>query len=215
MFPEELPYRLIRMFSYIGDNVLDPFLGSGTTLKTAKSLFRKGIGYEINNDSEPIIENKIKEGRIGYIKDCQFLVYILFLKAKKEDITIDFKAQKQKEIIILKNDEKIQIILDYLLINVEKLNQDIILRELEIKLNENTIRNYLKESNNWIRYNNCVVVINFGIQDSDGFVDLANSYIKNLNNSKNITSISYPDIVSENFNITGFFRKKYNFNLRY
>ena len=40
MFPEELPYRLIRMFSYIGDIVLDPFLGSGTTLKTAKSLFR-------------------------------------------------------------------------------------------------------------------------------------------------------------------------------
>jgi site-specific DNA-methyltransferase (adenine-specific) len=31
MFPEELPRRLIRMFTFVGDTVLDPFLGSGTT----------------------------------------------------------------------------------------------------------------------------------------------------------------------------------------
>ncbi len=50
MFPEELPRRLIRMFSFQGDTVLDPFLGSGTTLKVALDLARNAVGYEINAD---------------------------------------------------------------------------------------------------------------------------------------------------------------------
>lgn len=48
MFPEELPRRLIKMFSYVGDTVLDPFLGSGTTSLAAKNLNRNSAGYEIN-----------------------------------------------------------------------------------------------------------------------------------------------------------------------
>ncbi len=47
-FPYELPYRLIKAFSYIGETVLDPFLGSGIALKAAADLKRNGIGYEIN-----------------------------------------------------------------------------------------------------------------------------------------------------------------------
>jgi DNA modification methylase/endonuclease YncB( thermonuclease family) len=59
MFPEELPHRLIRMFSFVGETVLDPFLGSGTTVKVALQLARNAIGYEIQPDFEPIIRQKL------------------------------------------------------------------------------------------------------------------------------------------------------------
>jgi len=59
MFPEELPRRLIKMFSFINDTVLDPFLGSGTTSLAARNLGRNSIGYEINNEFLPLIKNKL------------------------------------------------------------------------------------------------------------------------------------------------------------
>jgi site-specific DNA-methyltransferase (adenine-specific) len=60
MFPEELPHRLIRMFSFVGDTVLDPFLGSGTTSLAAKNLGRNSVGYEINPTFIPIIKDKLR-----------------------------------------------------------------------------------------------------------------------------------------------------------
>jgi site-specific DNA-methyltransferase (adenine-specific) len=47
-FPEELPRRLIKLFSFTDDTVLDPFLGSGTTARVAKSLGRQTVGIEID-----------------------------------------------------------------------------------------------------------------------------------------------------------------------
>lgn len=58
MFPEELPRRLIRMFSFPGEVVLDPFLGSGTTLKVALELGRNGVGYEIQEAFLPLMREK-------------------------------------------------------------------------------------------------------------------------------------------------------------
>ncbi len=58
-FPEEIPRRLIRMFSIIGDTVLDPFLGTGTTTKVAIELRRNSIGYEIDRGLKPIIMRKV------------------------------------------------------------------------------------------------------------------------------------------------------------
>ncbi len=51
-FPEEIPNRLIRMYSYVGDTVLDPFYGTGTTGRVAYKLERNSIGYEIDEDLE-------------------------------------------------------------------------------------------------------------------------------------------------------------------
>lgn len=59
MFPLELPYRLIKMFSFVNETVLDPFCGSGTTTLASINLNRNSIGYEINKDFKPIIENRI------------------------------------------------------------------------------------------------------------------------------------------------------------
>ena len=59
MFPEELPYRLIRMFSFPGETVLDPFAGSGTTAKVAKKLERNSVSYEINPEFIPVIREKV------------------------------------------------------------------------------------------------------------------------------------------------------------
>ncbi len=67
MFPEELPRRLIKMFTFKGDTVLDPFLGSGTTVKVALELGRNAVGYEINDNFLDIIKEKIgvkKEARL-------------------------------------------------------------------------------------------------------------------------------------------------------
>ena len=62
MFPLELPNRLIKMFSFVGETVLDPFLGSGTTSLSALNLQRNSIGYEINPDFREIIKQKLGAG---------------------------------------------------------------------------------------------------------------------------------------------------------
>ena len=59
MFPEELPKRLIKMYTFVGDTVLDPFLGSGTTVKVALNLNRNAIGYEINETFLDVIKEKL------------------------------------------------------------------------------------------------------------------------------------------------------------
>lgn len=60
-FPEDIPFRIVRMHTVEGEWVLDPFLGSGTTLKICRLLKRKGIGYEINTDYRSLITKRIQE----------------------------------------------------------------------------------------------------------------------------------------------------------
>ncbi len=69
MFPEELPFRLIKMFSFIGDTILDPFLGSGTTTKVSKKLNRNSVGYEINDKFLPLIKKKVGINNKALFKD--------------------------------------------------------------------------------------------------------------------------------------------------
>ncbi len=59
MFPEEIPRCSIRMFTFVGDTVPIPFLGSGTTSLAARNLERNSIGYEVNPEFVPVIRRKL------------------------------------------------------------------------------------------------------------------------------------------------------------
>ena len=65
-FPEEIPNRLIKLFSYVGETVLDPFMGSGTTNKVAAMLKRNSVGYEIDLELLEVIKEKmgLKQGSV-------------------------------------------------------------------------------------------------------------------------------------------------------
>ena len=58
-YPVDLPARFIMMFTFVGDLVLDPFVGSGTTTKAAKDLSRSSVGIDINPEFLKIIEEKV------------------------------------------------------------------------------------------------------------------------------------------------------------
>lgn len=63
-FPVELPHRLIRMFTFPGETVLDPFVGSGTTAVAAHRLDRNSIGYELNSGNVPLIQKRMGDGSV-------------------------------------------------------------------------------------------------------------------------------------------------------
>lgn len=105
MFPEELPKRLIRMFSFPGETVLDPFMGSGTTAAVARALERNSVGYEINSEFIPLIRNRIggdtlyesanveivnQEVKIDFDEEMQYLPY-RFIDVHKIDKQVDVK----------------------------------------------------------------------------------------------------------------------------
>ncbi|MBI4670417.1 MAG: site-specific DNA-methyltransferase [Chloroflexi bacterium] len=60
-FPEEIAYRLIRLYSYTGDLVLDPFAGIGTTLKVAHATGRNWVGYELKNEYIDVANKRVNE----------------------------------------------------------------------------------------------------------------------------------------------------------
>jgi len=74
MFPEEIPHRLIKMFSFVNDTVLDPFLGSGTTTLAARNLERNSIGYEINPQYITVIKRKLGLKEKGFFDKYSFEV---------------------------------------------------------------------------------------------------------------------------------------------
>lgn len=73
MFPEELPKRLIKMFSFVGETVFDPFVGSGTTSLAAKNLGRNSVGYEINKEFLPIIREKLEADQITFEDNAKII----------------------------------------------------------------------------------------------------------------------------------------------
>ncbi len=72
VFPEEIPRRLIKMFTFVGDTVLDPFLGSGTTALAARNLGRNSVGYEVNPDFLHVIREKLGIDKKLLFQDASF-----------------------------------------------------------------------------------------------------------------------------------------------
>lgn len=64
-FPVELPYRLIQLYTYQEDVILDPFMGSGTTAIAALQSGRKYIGYEVDPEYIKLAETRIAQFRSG------------------------------------------------------------------------------------------------------------------------------------------------------
>ena len=80
-YPEELVERLVRLYSYVGETILDPFLGTGTTCVVARKLRRNCVGYEIDLELREAIEERLGIGVrtlmefVGYDKDkIEFIV---------------------------------------------------------------------------------------------------------------------------------------------
>lgn len=107
MFPEELPKRLIKMFSFPGEVVLDPFMGSGTTALVAKKLGRNSVGYEINSSFLPLIKERVAEGDL--FDGCNVVTFEQQSPISKEQMML-----KRKELPFVfkdvhKTDKKVDV----------------------------------------------------------------------------------------------------------
>lgn len=76
VFPPEIPMRLIRLYSFVGDTVLDPFLGSGTTTLAARLLGRNSIGYEINRTYRDLIARRVGIESMDPLAPAEFEILV-------------------------------------------------------------------------------------------------------------------------------------------
>jgi site-specific DNA-methyltransferase (adenine-specific) len=84
-FPEELAHRLVRMFSFVGDTVLDPFMGTGTTLLAAAKCGRNSIGVEIDPSYVKMAKAKLEKVGDYELRQC---VRVLLRSRVKADVLI-------------------------------------------------------------------------------------------------------------------------------
>lgn len=141
MFPNELPRRFIKMFTFIGDTVLDPFLGSGTAVRVALELKRNAIGYEINEEFLKIIKEKIgmKDSLLGFYNRIEIM-------KRKEKVTnlpeIDYipRIQNAKPQIDPKKfkfkGDRLYKVMDVVNENTIKLNTGLVVKFLGVKIDK-------------------------------------------------------------------------------
>jgi modification methylase len=150
VFPEELPTRLIKMFSFAGETILDPFMGSGTTALAARDLHRNSIGYEINPEFVFFYKEKLNINQkdlfnsqycfledtttIDCDKKIAELPYV-FLDPHKMDKKIDIKKLQFGSKIDKDSGERENyfIVTEVLAPNLLKLNNDLIIRLLGVR----------------------------------------------------------------------------------
>lgn len=151
MFPDELPRRLIKMFTFIGDTVLDPFLGSGTTVKAAFELKRNAIGYEINKEFLKIIKEKIgisedflklydnvevieRKEKVNSLSEIDYMPAIQNAKPLIDPNKFKFRGDRLYKVVEIENEHTI------------KLNTGLAVQFLGVKINKkNDTLNYLRD----------------------------------------------------------------------
>ncbi len=164
MFPEELPKRLIKMFAFKGETVLDPFLGSGTTSLAARNLDRSSIGYEINSDFINTAKQKLNINQA----DISGTTYEFLQDNSYIDIENEFES------------------LPYRFVDYHKLDKKIDPKKLQFgsKIDQNSSQreNYysVKQiiSPEFIKLNNDLLIRLIGVKENK---DLRNKAIKFLN----------------------------------
>jgi DNA modification methylase len=98
-FPDEIPYRLVTLFSYKGETVLDPFMGSGTTMKVALNLDRNAVGYEIDLELLSVVKEKLRIGQSSLFGDNSFEIIL-------RDDAKHLRTQLQERVANLVREEK-------------------------------------------------------------------------------------------------------------
>lgn len=152
VFPEELPSRLIKMFSFTNETIFDPFLGSGTTALAARNLNRNSIGYEINPDFIDFYKKKLNVSQFDlnntvyefkkdsfaatdFKEEIRQLPYI-FHDPHKMDAKVDVKKLKFGSVIDKESDakrEEYYLVKEVINVNTVVLNNGLTVRLIGIK----------------------------------------------------------------------------------
>ena len=164
VFPEELPHRLIKMFSFVGETVFDPFMGSGTTALAARNLQRNSIGYEINPNFKIYYKQKVTPTEIfnkaafSYLKDesifnikekvasLPFVFHDTHKMSSKIDIKqLQFGSKIDKD---SKEREEYFSVKEIITPNLLKLNTGLVVKLLGVEIDSNKAKqaiNYIQE----------------------------------------------------------------------
>ena len=167
MFPEELPKRLIKMYTFVGDTVLDPFLGSGTTIKAALNLNRNAIGYEINEKFLDVIKEKLglKQSLLQFSENIQIIKrktpieigkisYVPRIKDAKPKIDpkkFNFKNNRLYRVIDIIDEKTIKLNTGLI---VKFLGVDVVKKEKALEY----LRNRILKKEVYLKFDNCSVL---------------------------------------------------------
>ncbi|MCD6361619.1 MAG: site-specific DNA-methyltransferase [Armatimonadetes bacterium] len=167
MFPEELPKRLIKMYTFVGDTVLDPFLGSGTTVKTALDLNRNAIGYEINEKFLDIIKEKLglKQSLLQFIENIQIIKRQTAVDIDEVDYIPRIKDAKPKidpKKFNFKNGRLYRVV-DIADEHTIKLNTGLLVKFLGVKVTKKEdvlryLREYILKKEVFLKFDKCAVL---------------------------------------------------------
>lgn len=186
MFPEELPHRLIKMFSFPGETVLDPFMGSGTTALAARNLNRNSVGYEINPDFIPIIKEKIGTDDAFTTVETEII--------KQPELETDFETRIKE--------------LPYQFVDTHKLDKKVDVKKIQYgsKIDANSTGKReeffsVKEiiSPELVRLNNDLIIRLIGIKQSPQINGKAIEYLKNKVRGKKVF-LKYDEVKHDNDN---------------